>query len=64
MLKKYKEMVNSTSQIIDEMRKKFEEKMGVLEGENHSLKVRFIDLNDQTRNVEKGEKNMHNGKKL
>ena len=38
-LRRHEELENSTLQIIDEMRKKFEEKMGVLEAKNHRLKA-------------------------
>ena len=46
-------METSTSQIIDKMKKNFEEKMGVLEADNHILKDRFVNLNDPTKNIEK-----------
>lgn len=49
-LKKLEEMATSTLAMMEKMKKKFEENMGVLEAENNSLKTWFIDLVNLARN--------------
>ena len=51
-------MVNSTLQVVDEMRNKCKEKIRVLESKNYSLKDRFIVQINPAKNAEKdSEKN-------
>ena len=45
-LRNREEMENLNSQVIDKMRKKYKEKMGVLEAESHSLKAWFFNQID------------------